>query len=158
MRRIKGMADYAALGVMLTTRLNGIHGDAGCAGSENHLRRSDFVHLGEHLRFQHKSFRYALLNKVRLRHRFLQISGEGQSVAACARSKPNALEYFPRMVDPLAYFGLRVWRGISRDDVKTACEILRRPTRADQARTHDRYVPDLGIHHMVLHGHPSADV
>ena len=85
------MAYHAALG-MLTARLNDIHGDAGCARSEDRARRSDFVHLGEDLGFQHGSFRDVLLNKVGLRHRLLHIGSEGQSVAACTRSNTNDRE------------------------------------------------------------------
>src|ERR1700723_657173 len=82
---IKGMPYHAALG-MLTARLNDIHGDAGCARSEDRLRRSGFVHLGEDFGFQEGSFRDVLLNKVGLRHRLLHVGSEGQSVAACTRS------------------------------------------------------------------------
>src|SRR5271165_1514478 len=90
-RGIKGMAYHAALG-MLTARLNDVHGDAGCTRSEDRVRRSDFVHLSEHLGFQEGSFRDALLDKVGLRHRLLHIGSEGQSVAACTRSKANNRE------------------------------------------------------------------
>ena len=94
------MAYHAALG-MFTARLNEIHSDAGCTRSEDRVRRSDLVHLGEHFGFQDESFRYVLLDKVGLRHRLLHIGSEGQSVAACTRSKANDGEQLPCLVDAL---------------------------------------------------------
>ena len=148
---LKGWPVTQRSGCFLAAGLNAVHGDAGCAGGEDRVGRSDVVHLGEDFGFQEEAFGHVFLDKVGLRDRVVHIGSEGQPVAACTGSQPNDGEQFPGLVDPLAQVGLRVGRGIGGDDVKPLRQILRRPTGADQAGTDDRYFLNLRSCQIFLH-------
>ena len=84
MRRIEGVSDHAALG-MLALRLANANRNARRTGGNDRIHRAGSVHIGVELDLEIRPLRPVFLDEVGFRERVLQAGSEAQPVASRAR-------------------------------------------------------------------------
>ena len=105
--------------------------------SDKRIERSGIVHVGEQLHLEVRPLGSVFLDEVGLRQRFVHVRRKGQAVARRAVRETDVGQVWPCFIDVLAQVSFRVWRGIGRNDVEAARQILCRPARADDSGADD---------------------
>ena len=138
------MSDDATFG-MLTGRLHSAHGQSRRTRSDNCIRASRSIHVGEQFDLEILPFRAVLLHQVGVRERCLQIGCEFQAIARRVLGKADDGEVFPRGVDVAAQVGFGVGCRVCRGDIESTREVERCPARPDNACADNCYVANLLI-------------
>jgi hypothetical protein len=133
---------------MAATALKKARAEAGRAGRQDDVSRSNGIHTPVGISLDFLAFRTVLLNEVRLRDTGLDRRYEADARWVGVIRQPHSIEHGPRGCDTFTQPGFSPRRRIGGNDLQPASQEERDPTRPDEASADDTHTFDCTLCHL----------